>query len=356
MTRALRLRGASSWLTRGSWSGVSPDAPPSGSRNAYLSPGKSPTGPGVNDGNPYVTPIGANAVLVDARLGFANAWQNGNITADPIHIGVNPSDPVKTMTSTAGQGSRSVRVPASMTHNGQLNGCAVFLDSSDPSKVHQGQPLNLSAGGNPTVQYLIPTTAVGITGTEVAGTHGGSFLSALLGTIRAWEYDLMATDEFVLQHALAVNVDCYRYAAGVPQGKTQGYRYPATTQDSYWQRTADGYGQAAGANPAPGMGMGTLLTTPNGYDLTYLTNPYARAIARAFQGFGGYIVDDTHWHVYALSVERARSAAFEALPAAFHSQMQTLFQDLVYVDNNSASNIGGGGSFRVAPPAPLAAL
>ena len=354
MTRQLYIRAASSWLARGRWSGVSPDAPPeTGTRNAYLSPGKSPTAPNANDGNPYVTPIGSGAVLVPAGLGFADAY-GGKITEDAMNIGLGTSDPVKTLTSTAGQGTRQVRVPASMSHGGGLNGCAVLLDASDPTRVHQGQPLSLTPGGSPSVQYIIPTTSVGITGTEVAGTHGGSFLSALLGTIRAWEYDLVPTNEYAIRHALAVNVWAYRYCAGVPQGKTQGYRWPATTQDGYWQRDADGYGK--GGNPPLGMGMGTLLTLPAVYDFTYLTDPYARAFARAFWGFGGYIVDDTHWHVHALSIEKSRANAMIERPTAFHTQMQRVFQDLRYVDNNGPSNIGGGGSFRVAPPAPLAAL
>ncbi len=327
--------------------------------NALLQPGKEPSGPNMNDGNPFLTPIGANAALIPAKLQEALAASNDLIVGDDIGITKSYSDPIKTITYTAPASVQSVRIPPYLSHSGSYNSISVFL-TPDNNSVWQGQPTTLSPGGNATATYPWPQyEPVSIRGTDPRGQHGGSHLSGLYGTIRTWEFDAAATDEYVIQHALCINLYARKYLRGGLQGETIGFRWPATAADGYWNNpaSADRYGSSpVSGGPAVGLLMGALLTLPTDFNFATVTNVRARAVARALWGFGGYVVDDTAWDVHAVSIEKDRMNAWESVSGdgrAMHDQLRAVFNQLQVVNNNTATSIGGGGAFRVPAPGPL---
>src|SRR5207249_3775132 len=128
-------------------------------------------------------------------------------------------------------------------------------------------------------------------GTGVDGGHGGSRLSSLGGTIRLGEL----VSGGVIRHVMKVNVyglNNYYY-----DGTTQGYRWPASQ--------ADGCAATCYGGTVPALRMGSLLTIPASVNIDNLgleTEP-AKILARAFQDYGAYAVDDTAWSVYAIATE-----------------------------------------------------
>jgi len=91
-----------------------------------------------------------------------------------------------------------------------------------------------------------------------------------------------------------------------------------------------------------------------------------KILARAFQKYGAYIVDDTAWDVYAIETEWSPNGRvldeFENawgfpfkeanLNTPWTRDMKKIFMNLHVVDNNAPGNIGGGGKPLVplAPP------
>jgi hypothetical protein len=273
-------------------------------------------------------PIGSNAVYVPARLQNANQWY-GEIITDEEFIGLNPNDPLKPLNG----GSTLVHVPPGMSHDGGWNGVSAFLDAN--GMVRQGQPLQLSPGGNPSWAYGYPT--VDLYGDGIAGAHGGSGLSSFGGSLRKGEL----SSSLPLHHALKVNLFGHKYLS--PSGGC--YRWPASHCDGYALKAGD---PNAYGGSVPQLRMGALLALPPDQDCNALANTnQARKICHALQDYGAYVADDTAWDVHAIDHE---AGAEFGDGGSFHSDLQRIFTLLAVVDNNGPSNIGGGGT----PRAPLA--
>jgi hypothetical protein len=273
-------------------------------------------------------PIGSGAQYVPAGIAYAGAWQ-GQITRDEELIGLNPSDPIKVL-----NGDDRVHVPSWMEHDGSWNGCAALL-LDDGRTVAQGQPLELSPGGNPSWQYTFPSPYVDLYGDGRGGCHGGSGLSGFGGSLRPGE--LNGADP--IRHVLKINLFGERFLS-CQQG---GYRWPAYRADGYMD--CNSYG---GDNPA--LRMGSLLAIhPSVNCDTVVSSRHARKLCHALQDYGAYVVDDTAWDVHAFALD---SNAEFGDGGSFHPDMQELFTMLQVVNNNSASSIGGGGTPRapLAPP------
>jgi hypothetical protein len=272
-------------------------------------------------------PIGSNAVYVPAGIAYAGAW-NGEITRDDEFIGVSPSDPLKRL-----NGGDMVHVPSWMSHDGSWNGCATFL-MDDENTLAAGQPLDLSQGGNPSWDYDY-SDGFTLTGDGRGGCHGGSGLSGIGGSLRPGELD----GPNPVRHALKVNLWAERFISC----QQQGYRWPAYRADAYMD--CGSYG-----GDVPQLRMGALLAVlPSVNCETVVSSRHARKLCHAFQDYGAYVVDDTYWDVHAIDLDY--NAEFGD-GGSFDDDMQELFQMLYVVDNNSASNVGGGGTPRVplAPP------
>lgn len=285
------------------------------------------------------TPIGSDAQYVPAGL-QPELESNGEITVDPEHISVDPGFPLRTLRADgqAGDGAR-VHVDPDLEHDGSYNGCATLL-AEDGRSVWQGQPLQLSPGGDPSWRYTTVSEPVDLRGPGIEGCHGGSRMSGIGGSLRVGELD----GEEPLRHALKINLHCRDYCwRGTSQSDSK--RWPALTADGYWDR---GYGGSV-----PALRMGALLALPPETDLSGVTSRKARLIAEALRDYGGYVVDDSANDVHALSADERMldSGEWPRDDEQFHAQLQEVFTQLQVVDNNGPSSVGGGGEPR-APRAP----
>ena len=272
-------------------------------------------------------PIGSAARYVPAGIQYAGAW-NGQITRDNEYIGLNPNDPLKRLNNGA-----MVHVPPSMSHDGSWNGCATLL-MQDGSSIASGQPLRLSAGGDPSWQYDF-TNGQDLYGDGRFGCHGGSSLSGVGGSLRVGE--LNGPDP--VRHALKVNLFAQRFLSC----SDGGYRWPAFRADAYMDCSSYGGDVAA-------LRMGSLLAiVPSVNCDTTVTSRHARKLCHALQDYGAYVVDDTYWDVHAIDLDVNAELGDGG---SFHADMQKLFEMLNVVENNAAGSIGGGGTPRVplAPP------
>ncbi len=232
----------------------------------------------------------------------------------------------------------------------------------DGRTVHQSQPFHrCEAGSYATSHYLYPEVDL-FTGDGIEGAHGGSGLSSLGGTIRLEEL----IPGGVIRHALKIGIYAHRYLSY--QGDTPGYRWPAVKADGY---AGDCKGDPEGcyAGKDSEMEMGALLALPADFDLDSLQTEPGRILAKAFQDYGGYVSDDTHWQATVIMTEwspagRVREEFQKTWGMSFEGggpgnpwqqDVVLIFKNLSVVVNNSADSIGGGPNAdnrRRAPFAP----
>ncbi|NHC36655.1 hypothetical protein [Scytonema millei] len=227
------------------------------------------------------------------------------------------------------------------------NNAAAFL-MPDGRTIEQLEPLaRCTAGGN-VHGWRNPWGGIDIYGDGIKGTHFGSGMSAIGGSIRRGE---LTSDE-PIRHAIKILVwgkKYLHYSKSMP-----GYRWPADRADRYAES------EYKGTNSK--LVQGSLLAIPAHVkmDSLGLKTPAGQKIFKALQNYGAYIVDDAYWDAYYLAVEqgvpeefRARYGySFEGRSGAFYDDMMKLMSALHIIDNNRPDNIGGGGRLRapLAPP------
>jgi hypothetical protein len=291
-------------------------------------------------------PIASTATY--AATGITSTYDYSTEAYAVENNSVNPSFPVKTF-SNSHDGSISVYCDPNMTGAGVWNDTCAFL-RTDGDSVAQGQTLELTAGGNPSLggagDYTVADVSI-TTSTGIPGAHGGSSLSCLGGTLT--KADLTGTGP--IAHAMKVlfNGLMYYSSAGA------GYQWPASNADG-------GYNVPGNVNYYGGSNThiveGALLALPPSINpLTRYSDPLIRRIATAMQCYGCYIVDNT-----ASGAGNATSVVemnYDAAPyfngtTAFTSNLLLMYSDLQVVTNSSSSTPGGGtiGTSRYAPYAP----
>ena len=301
--------------------------------------------------DPDVIILTPNATMTDVYYN-SDGWSGGSRCAPQGNVLVNAPIPDNFVVSGAGSGNPDGTTPNYAT--------AILM--SDGHTLTQGQPFaRCTAGGPATMWWSLSND---LYGTGVDGGHGGSRLSSLGGTIRLGEL----VPGGVIRHVMKVNVyglNNYYY-----DGTTQGYRWPASQ--------ADGCAATCYGGTVPALRMGSLLTIPASVNIDNLgleTEP-AKILARAFQDYGAYAVDDTAWSVYAIATEFSPqgrvddefstawgfpiNAASKGVPWA--RDMDRLFGALNVVDNwdeaqwltvsgsNGAQGAGGGAPIVVWAP------
>lgn len=235
------------------------------------------------------------------------------------------------------------------------SGLAVLMP--DGRTIRQTQPFaHCTEGPNATSRYGKNT--LDIYGEGYYGAHGGSGLSAIGGTLRLGE---LTPESGPIRHALKVNI--YGKRNLYYDSATKGYRWPALRADGY---AAGNYGSLRD-NPVEALRMGALLALPASMNLDSLgfeTQP-AKILAKAFQDYGAYVVDDTAWDVYAIVTEWSPEGNFadEFIKnwgfsfttgdknSPWARDMDRIFLNLHVIDNNGPDSIGGGGEPRM-PLAP----
>ena len=303
-------------------------------------------------------PIGSGAVLQKANFQISY-----NVSTDnEYHVIVPAGSPTVDVYSpsswqTRWPGNRKVgtmQVPADFyladaSGNSTPNNCAAFL-MPDGRTIRQLEPCCRLETGNARIVGYLHSEDQDIYGEGIKGTHYGSGLSAIGGSIRKGEL----TSNEPIRHALKLNVYANKYLY-YDNNANQGYIWPADRHDSY---AADRYG---GTNP--NLRMGSLLTIPQ--DVTAeslgIKTEVGKKLFYALQNYGCYIADDTAWDSYAFSTE---SGVREEVEAKYGINLNTnknrnddyyrdsmkLIQNLYIVTNNSPDSIGGGGT----PCKPLA--
>lgn len=211
------------------------------------------------------------------------------------------------------------------------------------------------------------------------GSHGGSGLNCLGGTIRAGE--LLRSQP--ISHALSVTINTQKWACESGGSITNGYRWPAISADSN-ALLSDGYGKNIYHDPvnniniplsnpgAPldGLGMGTLLAIPAQLSISRLglETQEATKIATALQQYGAYVVDtsgDTGaWDVWLWNLDsEANRNDFPQLSnscpggnpgmdTALVRDLNKIVLSLAIVTNNASGGSAAGGGTPIAPLAP----
>lgn len=222
------------------------------------------------------------------------------------------------------------------------SGLAVLMP--DKETIIQSQPFaRPEAGGPATSKFLFKK--VDLYGKGISGAHGGSKLSAIGGALRLGE--LVPGGE--IRHVLKVNLFAKKFY--YYDEKTKGYRWPAVSSDGYAREVYGGTIKA--------LRMGSLLALPDWIKIERLgleTEP-AKILAKAFQDYGAYVVDDTYWDVYAIITEWSPDGrvkdefeekwGFSMTPSSLDTpwarDIRKIFINLYVVDNNGPESIGGGG-------------
>jgi hypothetical protein len=252
-------------------------------------------------------------------------------------------------------------IPDSYTvPNGRANNGTAIL-SADGVTVMQIQPFTRCATGS-YATAMATAHPVDIRGPGITGTHGGSGLSAIGGTLRLGE---LRPGQQGPRHALKIEVFSAQYLYQA-RNRSECARWPAINCD---YNAVGHYGTWGPGNFNWAMMQGALLAIPAWVDLASLrleTEP-ARQLAWTLQNYGAYIVDDTTVPGYDIALETGPAGSKEAefradwgFPFTQKAGQNTpwvrdfkrLVVALQVVDNNGPASIGGGGQPRqpLAPP------
>ena len=223
------------------------------------------------------------------------------------------------------------------------NNSAAFLGSYGHTLIQNEPFTRCSEGAEPTTNVKSPNQD--IYGDGIVGAHGGSGLSAIGGTLRFGELTYGN-----IRHALKINLWAHQYYHCCSP------IWPAHNVDGYANGTTYGGDEVT-------LGPGSLMALQPSFDIDSLETEPGKILARAFQNYGAYTVDDTFWNAWAIETEQGPDGRvvdeFQSLygtsmspdnQTPFRSDIDAIFTHLAIVTNNTETNIGGGG----APRAPLA--
>ena len=266
---------------------------------------------------------------------------------------------------------------------GQPNNNAMGLLLPDNMTILQMQPAYRCAANGPLLARFgnatdgcpqrFPNTT-SIFGDGALGSHGGSGLSGIGGTIRVGEL----TRQGPIGHALKLELQHQWYyglralqPASAYNGGRRQYVWPATGSDSCSGNAPGGcYG-----GTLPVLAPGALLAVPadrvDGIANKMRTKP-GRKIFEALTDFGGYIVDDTgsgnsaaicmesdvntemrSAFGYAMTYPRGVTSSLADPGHELYADLLLIFQALHVVTNNKPGAVGGGGTPRVPTKGPI---
>ena len=322
-------------------------------------------------------PIGSGAVYKAANLELP---ANRMLTLDEDFIVLTPDEPNMNIYFSSvrwGTGDRcmptlplqlqgSVPIPQSwvvspLTWDGTTPNAGIAVLLKDGKTIWQSQPFaHCTANGTATTGYVYPNSQ-DLFGDGYYGSHGGSRLSVLGGSIRNHE---LSPTSGPIRHAIKMNLCGKKNLYYDPVNK--GFRWPALCADGSASTT---YGVDRTSPPVADCRMGALMAIPSTTPISSMnleTIP-AKTLAQTLQDYGGYVVDDTGWDVFAIETEWSPSGRFRDIfkqnwgydfvvdinqesTTAWGRDIKKIYQALHIVINNDASSIGGGG----IPRQPLA--
>ena len=338
----------------------------------------------ANFRNPYVTPFSVNS-LWNTPIGSGAAYVAANLPATPSSgagcpsvdrepIILSPTSPLTPVylssggwggdrCATSGGVQQTIPIPNNfVVPSDNKNECSAAL-MSDYRTLKQAVAFSrCTSSGIATCFEAFPD--VDLYSTGEAGSHGGSDLSAIGGSLRLGE--LRPGQTIGPTHALKLNLDesvLYNGANG-----SGGYRWPATKKDSYSYN---------GTNSA--LKIGALLAIPPSVNLAAnqlgLSTAPAKLLAWTLQNYGAYVVDsfNANQNVYQICAENnaVTNESWEtqftndwgygpiqwggvaSSGTAWSNDFGKLMAALQVVNNNAQNNVGGGGTPRQALVDPL---
>jgi len=236
-------------------------------------------------------------------------------------------------------------------------GIAVLL--KDKHSIWQSQPFAHCSNGSDATTGYVYTDNQDLYGDGYYGSHGGSHLSVLGGSIRVNE---LTPTSGPIRHAIKMNICGNKnfYYDNV----YKGHRWPALTVDA---AASTNYGSLRTTTPQPECRMGALMAIPATVTIASmgLESPPGKILAQALQDYGGYVVDDTGWDVFAIETEWGPNGRFrdifkqnwgydfvvslsQSTSTIWGRDIVKIYKALNIVTNNSATSIGGGGTLRQA--------
>jgi hypothetical protein len=225
------------------------------------------------------------------------------------------------------------------------------------------QPFSACANGKYTSAYW--NDIVQLNGDGIFGSHGGSGMSALGGTIRNFE---LASDypRDGIKHALKMvlyeneNLNCDPVAHSLDGNCA---RWPARVADGYAAPNScpSSGSQYCGSNPH--LKPGSLLALDSSFDLNSLSTEIGKRIGWTYQNYGAYIVDAAGWKATVLQLEMGPSGTGKdvfqqewgmSFGGSFGDKASNgwladyykILKALKIVSNNGPNSIGGGGTPR----------
>lgn len=340
-----------------------------------VSPGRDPRVQPFSSTSIWNTPIGSGAAYVPAGLAPLPGGRTGGrvpqIDDEPLIL--SPEAPeVPILFSEGAFGGdrcrsdpsrvlRTAPIPADYVLRSTNKNQSTAVLAADGRTVLNVQPFARCQAGGPATSFVFFPDS-DLYGDGIDGSHGGSGLSALGGSIRLGE---LRPGQQGPRHVLKVNV----------YGRGELHRCPNSLECSRWPaRKADRAGPANygtnGNNQNRAMAMGSLLALPPSVDIAKigLTTEPGRQLAWTLQNYGAYIVDDTNGPSFALNAEVGPAGSMrqqfaedwgfpfevEADDAAnpWAADVKRIRPLLQVVDNNAPTNVGGGGAPRqpLLPP------
>lgn len=318
-------------------------------------------------------PIGSNAQYVPAKLEMPTS---GMLTLDEDYIVLTPDaadmkvywcdvrwgagdrcTPTQPLNLQANVPIPQTFVVSPQTWDGSKPNAGIAVLLKDKRTIWQSQPFaHCTSGGDATTGYVYADNQ-DLYGQGYYGSHGGSRLSVLGGSIRNHE---LSPTSGPIRHAIKMNLcgkkNLYYDAVN------KGFRWPALAADAY---ASTNYGINRTTSPVPECRMGALMAIPASVTLESMaleTTP-GKMLAQALQDYGGYVVDDTGWDVFAIETEWGPNGRFrdefkknwgfdfvvsmsQATSTAWGRDIVKIYKALNIVNNNTATSIGGGGTPR----------
>ncbi len=320
-------------------------------------------------------PIGSNASYEPAKLEIPTKRM---LTLDEDLIVQTPDEPnmnIYWCSVRWGTGDRctpdqplqlrgSVPIPqsfivSSTTWDGTTPNAGIAVLLKDKRTIWQSQPFaHCSNGSNATTGYVYAENQ-DLYGDGFYGSHGGSRLSVIGGSLRVHEFTRTSGP---IRHAIKMNL-CGRKNLYYDAVK-KGFRWPALTADA---AAPTNYGADRTTPAQPECRMGALMAIPASISIASLglESEPGPILAQVLQDYGGYVVDDTGWDVFAIETEWGPNGRFrdefkknwgcdfvlttyQSTATAWGRDIVKIYKALSIVTNNSASTIGGGGTPRQA--------
>ncbi len=318
-------------------------------------------------------PIGSNANYVPANLEMPTAKM---LTLDEDLIVFTPDEPNMNLYWSSvlwGTGDRctptqrlqlqgSVPIPQSFvvsptTWDGTKPNAGIAVLLKDKHTIWQSQPFAHCSNGSDATTGYVYSNNQDIYGDGYYGSHGGSRLSVLGGSIRVSE---LTPTSGPIRHAIKMNIcgkkNLYYDAVN------KGFRWPALAADA---AAPTNYGSLRTTAPQTECRMGALMAIPSTITIASmgLESEPGRILAQTLQDYGGYVVDDTGWDVFAIETEWGPNGRFrdtfktnwgydfvlsmsQATSTIWGRDIVKIYKALNIVTNNSGSTIGGGGTPR----------